>query len=56
MVSDLITPSVEKRCIVWSLMNDKVKPAEIFHRLHVQYGKETLSQVSMIGTASFWKP
>lgn len=44
---DIVTPSVEQCCVIKSLMNDEVKPEEICHRLHAQYGKETLSHTSV---------
>jgi hypothetical protein len=39
MASNLVVPSAEQCCIIKFL--EKVKPAEIVHRLSVQYGKET---------------
>jgi hypothetical protein len=47
MASDLITPCVEQCCIIKFLVKEKVKPAEILHRLNAQYGEETLSHASV---------
>jgi hypothetical protein len=50
LTSDLVTPSVEQ--LINFLVKEKVKLAEILHRLNVQYGEETLScvHVSVTGT------
>jgi hypothetical protein len=43
MVSDPVTPSAEQHCITEFLLKEKVKPAEIPHKLSAQYGEENLS-------------
>jgi hypothetical protein len=47
MASDLVTPCVAQCCIIKFLVKEKVKPAEVLHRLNAQYGEETLSHASV---------
>jgi hypothetical protein len=42
----LVTAGVEQHYIMKFIVNEKVKPAEILHRLNSRYGEETLSHVS----------
>jgi hypothetical protein len=45
MGSDLVTPSVEQRCVI--RLQVKVKPEEMICRLNMQHGEETLSSASV---------
>jgi hypothetical protein len=47
MVSDLVIPSVEQRCIIKFLVKETVKLAEILHRLNAAHGEQTLSYTSV---------
>jgi hypothetical protein len=42
MALDPVTPSAEHCYIIKFIAKEKVKPAEIIHRLNAQYGEETL--------------
>jgi hypothetical protein len=69
MASDLVTHTVEQCYVIKFLVKEKVKPAEILHRLCAQYGEKTLSYASVCdcynefseghkeirGTAVSWK-
>jgi hypothetical protein len=47
MASDHVTPSIKQRCIIKFLVKEKVKPADILHKLNAQYGEKTLSRASV---------
>jgi hypothetical protein len=47
MTSDLVSPSVEQRCIIIFLVKEEMKPAEILCRLIEQYGEEALSRANV---------
>jgi hypothetical protein len=49
MASDLVTSSVEQCYVTKFLVKERVKPAEILHRLNTQYGERTLSHASVCG-------
>jgi hypothetical protein len=47
MVPDLVTPSAEQCHIIKFQVTEKVKPAEILHRLNMQHEEGTLSHASV---------
>jgi hypothetical protein len=47
MASDLLTPSVEQRCVIKFIVREEVKPIEIPRRLNAQYGEETLTYAGL---------
>jgi hypothetical protein len=49
MVPDPVTHSAEELCSVKFLVQEKVGPAEILHRLNAQQEEETLSHASVYG-------